>query len=285
MTERLFAELGRHEQDGNNEKIIATVDEIVSINPELTPRLLFRKSAALVELKKYDEAIDYLKENEKYCGEDERYRLYLIIADCYDNLGDCDNETWFLMKSFKAKPTEYAKKKITVNHYLGGKYEDCIEFVECLKENDLADIEDLVNLAFCYNHVGKHDKAIDCANEVLEIDHLNVEMHITLTMAYEAKKDYEKLNETYERILELEGEEEELLLLKAQSCMSLGDEAKSFEYVDKVIKTSPYNPMGYLMKGMLCQCAERHDEAREYFQEAFRLDSSIIEAMSKHSSA
>ena len=107
-------------------------------------------------------------------------------------------------------------------------------------------------------------------------------MYVTLTIAYEQKEDEEMLRETYRRIVELEDDgTEQLTLLKAQSHLGLGNEKEAFETVEKVIRTTPYNPFGYIMKGMLYQDLGKMKEAQECFEEAYKLEPKVLEMMAR----
>ena len=244
MVETLLKEL---EETENPENIIKLIDEIISIKPEIKEKLLLKKALAYKNLENYEKAIKYYKEFEKYSPADEKYMLLLEIADCYENLEENEKEMEYLIKSFNLHPTDYSHKKIIVTYYLNHEYRKCISFIENLKEKNLADIEDLINLTYCYNHCNDPKNAISCAEQVIELDPKNIDMYITLTISYESLGDMEKLMETYRKIVELDvDEDEQSLLIISQAYMGLEEEEKSFETIDKAIKLNPYDPMTIL---------------------------------------
>ena len=280
MCKQLMKKLLEFEKNHDYENILKQINEIISKCPEKKEKLLLKKSLAQIQLEKHTQAIETLEEYLKICDEEEKYTVYLSLAGCHNILGNKDTAEKYILKAYEENQDYTAQKKVISFYYLNKEYEKCIEFIKMLKEQDKADIEDLIDLTYCYNNLNQYEKGIECAKEVLEIDPSNVDMYITLTISYENIGDMENLIDCYEKIIKLDTiEDEQLQLIKAQAYLALGDEKKAIEYVDKTIKNAPYNPMNYIMKGMLFNGMGKSQEAMECFQEAEKLDSEILQKM------
>lgn len=283
MINELLNELDENIKEENYEKVIEIIDSIISLNPDLTSPLLLKKSEALIELDEYEKAIFLLKRYLNECEDCKEYDAYTDLAECYSKLNDIENEEKYLLKAYDVESENfYIIKKLVYHYFLCEKHQECIDFIEKLIEKGQADLEDYSTLVYSQLSLGNVDDAIEHANEVIKIDPTYVDMYVTLTIAYEELEDEEKLNETYRRIIELEDDgTEQLTLLKAQSYLGLGLENEAFKTVDKAIKAMPYNPFGYIMKGMLYQDIGKMKEAWECFEEAYKLEPKIIEMMAQ----
>ena len=283
MIEKLLNDLDKNIKDENYEKVIETIDSIISLKPELTTPLLLKKSEALIELKEYEKAIFLLNKYLKECEDCKEFDAYIDLADCYSFLEDLEKEEEYLLKAYELESENfYIIKKLVYHYFLCEKHEKGIEFIEKLIEQDQADLEDYSNLIYSHLYLNNFEKAIEYANEGIKIDPTSIDMYITLTMAYEQCENTEKLKETYEQIVALEDDgTEQLTLLKAQSYLGLGRETEAFKTVDKVIKTMPYNPFGYIMKGMLYQDLDKQKEAMECFEEAYKLEPEVLRMMAQ----
>ena len=281
MIKELLNDLDKNIKEENYEKVIEIIDSIISLNTDLATPLLLKKSEALIELEEYEKAIDLLNKYLNECEDCKEFDAYTDLAECYSRLDDRENEEKYLLKAYEIEPDDYyTMKKLVFHYFLCEKHEKCIDFVEKLIEKGKADLEDYSNLVYSHINLGNIDEAIRYGEEIVKLDPSYVDMYVTLTISYELAEDFEKLNETHKKIIELEDDgTEQLTLLKAQSYLALGREKEAFDTVDKVIKATPYNPFGYIMKGMLYQNLKRNNEAMECFEEAYKLEPEILEMM------
>ena len=74
MCEKL---LEQYEKENKYDELIKLIDEIILKDPKKASKLLFRKANALIEIKKYSQAITTLKAYLKSCSEKEKIRSYI----------------------------------------------------------------------------------------------------------------------------------------------------------------------------------------------------------------
>ena len=280
MCEKL---LDQFEKDNNYGEVIKLIDEIILKDPKKASKLLFRKANALIEIKKYSQAITTLKAYLKSCSEKEKIRSYILIASCYMNLDNDEKAEEYLLKTLDADPeNDIVLKQLSYMAYINHDFDKCSYFIKILIKIDKADIEDYTNLIYCCIELNMIDDALKYAEKVIELDPTNLDVFATLTIVYENLDDEEKLKEVCERIMDLKDDGTlQIILLKAQASLELGQKDEAFELVNKAIKLNPYDPFPYLMKGLLYNKLNMFDQAEEYFNEAFRLNPEILVSMEK----
>lgn len=280
MCEKL---LDQFEKDNNYDEVIKLIDEIILKDPKKASKLLFRKANALIEIKKYSQAITTLKAYLKSCSEKEKIRSYILIASCYMNLDNDEKAEEYLLKTLDADPeNDIVLKQLSYMAYINHDFDKCSYFIKILIKIDKADIEDYTNLIYCCIELNMIDDALKYAEKVIELDPTNLDVFATLTIVYENLDDEEKLKGVCERIMDLKDDGTlQIILLKAQASLELGQKDEAFELVNKAIKLNPYDPFPYLMKGLLYNKLNMFDQAEEYFNEAFRLNPEILVSMEK----
>lgn len=280
MCEKL---LDQFEKDNNYDEVIKLIDEIILKDPKKASKLLFRKANALIEIKKYSQAITTLKAYLKSCSEKEKIRPYILIASCYMNLDNDEKAEEYLLKTLDADPeNDIVLKQLSYMAYINHDFDKCSYFIKILIKIDKADIEDYTNLIYCCIELNMIDDALKYAEKVIELDPTNLDVFATLTIVYENLDDEEKLKGVCERIMDLKDDGTlQIILLKAQASLELGQKDEAFELVNKAIKLNPYDPFPYLMKGLLYNKLNMFDQAEEYFNEAFRLNPEILVSMEK----
>ena len=280
MCEKL---LDQFEKDNNYGEVIKLIDEIILKDPKKASKLLFRKANALIEIKKYSQAITTLKAYLKSCSEKEKIRSYILIASCYMNLDNDEKAEEYLLKTLDADPeNDIVLKQLSYMAYINHDFDKCSYFIKILIKIDKADIEDYTNLIYCCIELNMIDDALKYAEKVIELDPTNLDVFATLTIVYENLDDEEKLKGVCERIMDLKDDGTlQIILLKAQASLELGQKDEAFELVNKAIKLNPYDPFPYLMKGLLYNKLNMFDQAEEYFNEAFRLNPEILVSMEK----
>ena len=280
MCEKL---LDHYEEEKNYEEVIKLIDEIILKNPQKASSLLFRKANALIELKRFNEAITTLNVYVKDCSENEKIKSYIVIATCYMSLENEEKVQEYLLKTLELDPeNDMILKQLSYATYINHEHDKCYEYIEKLIEIDKADIEDYTNLIFCCIQLDRFDEALEIAEKVIELDPTNLDVFATLTIVYENMDDEEKLKEVCERIINLKDDGTlQIILLKAQALLELGQKDEAFEFVNKAIKLNPYDPFPYLMKGILYNKLEMFEQAEECFNEAFQLNPEILESMEK----
>lgn len=280
MSEKL---LDHFEKEKKYDEVIKIIDELILEDPEKASSLLFRKAEALVGLKKYQQAITTLKVYEKDCSDKDKIKSYVLIASCYMNLDNDEMAEKYLVKILDIDPeNDIILKQLSYMAYINQDFERCCYLIKILIKIDKADIEDYTNLIFCCIQLDMIDDALKNAEKVIELDPTNLDVFATLTIVYENLDDEEKLKEVCKRIISLKDDGTlQIILLKAQAYLELGKKQKAFEFVNKAIKLNPYDPFPYLMKGLLYNKLDMHDEAEECFNEAFRLNPEILDSMKK----
>ena len=280
MCEKL---LDQFEKDNNYDEVIKLIDEIILKDPKKASKLLFRKANALIEIKKYSQAITTLKAYLKSCSEKEKIRSYILIASCYMNLDNDEKAEEYLLKTLDADPeNDIVLKQLSYMAYINHDFDKCSYFIKILIKIDKADIEDYTNLIYCCIELNMIDDALKYAEKVIELDPTNLDVFATLTIVYENLDDEEKLKGVCERIMDLKDDGTlQIILLKAQASLELGQKDEAFELVNKAIKLNPYDPFPYLKKGLLYNKLNMFDQAEEYFNEAFRLNPEILVSMEK----
>ncbi|WP_296885042.1 tetratricopeptide repeat protein [uncultured Methanobrevibacter sp.] len=275
MCEKL---LDHYEEEKNFEEVIKLIDEIILQNPEKASSLLFRKANALIELKKYSQAITTLKVYVKDCSENEKIKAYTVIATCYMHLDNEEKADEYLLKTLELDPeNDIILKHLSYGSYIRQEHEKCYGYIQQLIEIEKADIEDYTNLIFCCIQLDRIDEALEYAEKVIELDPTNLDVFATLTIVYEDLEDKEKLKDVCERIINLKDDGTlQIILLKAQALLELGRKEEAFEFVNKAIKLNPYDPFPYLMKGMLYNKLKMFEHAQECFSEAFNLNPELL---------
>lgn len=280
MCEKL---LDHYEEEKNFEEVIKLIDEIILQNPEKASSLLFRKVNALIELKKYSQAITTLKVYVKDCSKNEKIKAYTVIATCYMHLNNEKKADEYLLKTLELDPeNDIILKHLSYGSYIRQEHEKCYGYIQQLIEIEKADIEDYTNLIFCCIQLDRIDEALEYAEKVIELDPTNLDVFATLTIVYEDLEDKEKLKEVCERIINLKDDGTlQIILLKAQALLELGRKDEAFEFVNKAIKLNPYDPFPYLMKGMLYNKLKMFEHAQECFSEAFNLNPELLMMIEK----
>lgn len=280
MCEKLLDQL---EKDNKYDEVIKVIDQIMLKNHEKASKLLLRKANALIETKKYSQAITTLKVYSKNCSENEKVKSYLLIASCYMNLDNDEKAEKYLLKTLEIDPeNDIVLKQLSYMAYINQDFERCCYFIKILIKIDKADIEDYTNLIYCCIQLNMIDDALKYAEKVIELDPTNLDVFATLTIVYENLDDEEKLKEVCERIINLKDDGTlQIILLKAQASLELGQKEEAFELVNKAIKINPYDPFPYLMKGLLYNKLNMFDQAEECFNEAFRLNPELLVNMEK----
>ena len=280
MCEKL---LDHYEEEKNFEEVIKLIDEIILQNPEKASSLLFRKANALIELKKYSQAITTLKVYVKDCSKNEKIKAYTVIATCYMHLNNEEKADEYLLKTLELDPeNDIILKHLSDGSYIRQEHEKCYGYIQQLIEIEKADIEDYTNLIFCCIQLDRIDEALEYAEKVIELDPTNLDVFATLTIVYEDLEDKEKLKEVCERIINLKDDGTlQIILLKAQALLELGRKDEAFEFVNKAIKLNPYDPFPYLMKGMLYNKLKMFEHAQECFSEAFNLNPELLMMIEK----
>ena len=280
MCEKL---LDQFEKDNNYDEVIKLIDEIILKDPEKASKLLFRKANALIEIKKYSQAITTLKVYVKNCSNKEKIKSYVLIASCYMGLDNDKKAEEYLIKTLDVDPeNDMVLKQLSYMAYINQDFEKCCYFIKILIKIDKADIEDYTNLIYCCIQLNMIDDALKYAEKVIELDPTNLDVFTTLTIVYENLDDEVKLKEVCEKIINLKDDGTlQIILLKAQASLELGQKDEAFQLVDKAIKLNPYDPFPYLMKGLLYNKLNKSDQAEECFNEAFRLNPEILLNMEK----
>ena len=280
MCEKL---LDQFEKDNKYDEVIRLIDEIILKDPEKASKLLFRKANALVNIKKYSQAITTLEVYVKSCSNKEKIKSYVLIASCYMNLDNDEKAEEYLIKTLDVDPeNDMVLKQLSYMAYINQDFEKCCYFIKILIKINKADIEDYTNLIYCCIQLNMIDDALKYAKKVIELDPTNLDVFATLTILYENMEDEEKLKDVCERIINLKDDGTiQIILLKAQASLELGQKDEAFELVNKAIKLNPYDPFPYLMKGLLYNKLDLFDRAEECFNEAFRLNPEILLSMEK----
>lgn len=273
MCEKL---LKKYEKQGKYEKIIEVIDKEILKNPKKASSLLIKKAIALIQLKKYKQALTTL--NVILNDSNDKYVIYLLINECYVKLDEYEKVYEYLKKALETKPNdEFLLKQLSYCAYLTKKYQECCNYVETLIQIDKADIEDYCNLIYCLIPLGEIEKALKYTQKVLEIDPTNLDAYASLAVVYESIEDNDKLKEVYYRILELDDDGSlQIMLLKSQAYLELGYEKEAFNFVEKAIKLNSYNPTPYLMKTILCQKLGMQEQAKESLYEALNLEPNLM---------
>ena len=280
MCEKL---LDQFEKDNKYDEVIRLIDEIILKDPEKASKLLFRKANALVNIKKYSQAITTLEVYVKNCSNKEKIKSYVLIASCYLNLDNDEKAEEYLIKTLDVDPeNDMVLKQLSYMAYINQDFEKCCYFIKILIKINKADIEDYTNLIYCCIQLDMIEDALKYAKKVIELDPTNLDVFATLTIVYENLEDEEKLKDVCERIINLKDDGTiQIILLKAQASLELGQKDEAFELVNKAIKLNPYDPFPYLMKGLLYNKLDLFDRAEECFNEAFRLNPEILLSMEK----
>lgn len=143
---------------------------------------------------------------------------------------------------------------------------------------------------YCYNLLGKPDKALPYYQNLTEIKPDTVHAWLSLANQYYTKKDFQKVTEHLQKALEIDPNNEEALALIAQTYDQLNKRDEAIEYYTRVIKVNdeekayPFNLALLYIKTTSMDTtldeATKNDylqKSTKYFGKVIELDSSMIE--------
>ncbi|ADG13823.1 TPR repeat-containing protein [Methanocaldococcus infernus ME] len=284
------------------EKVLELIED--ELKNKWDEKLLYLKYEILIELKRFDEAIEVLDElmrksgNYKYLSivkglllmiigklEDSKKTFkevchitrmnYLVaatmLAYIYARLGEYEKSLKLLEKISEHynSPAAYLERgKVLYN--LGRLEESLTCFKKCLEKCD-CDTEALYYAGDVCVKLGKYDEAIEYLCKIIKINPCNIRALTKISKVLITIGKITKAKEFLEKALELNPKDPALYILYGIVLNKLGKYDKAIEYFDKALSINPNLVEAWNGKGLALEKLGRLEEALECYNRAFSL--------------
>lgn len=221
-------------------------------------KLKYKKGQVLFQLKRYEDAINELKNIKSL-------EAYKLISKCYEKIGKPRKAVIYLTKAYEREQDIEILFEISEISLKNGFHLNCISILERILIDDPKNERVLEKMARNYLELKKFELAVTCCEEILEINEDNVNAYIILSETYLNFGDYEKTMEFVERGLEIDPQCAELWKQKAWAYFPFDfDEfCRCFEHA---VKLEPNNIKNYKKLIWYCALDDRTEDAKRYFE-------------------
>jgi tetratricopeptide (TPR) repeat protein len=233
----------------------------------------------------FDEAIQYYTKNhadkEPCFANAYRYKGYTLLITaktteqlseaihCYEQATKIDPDSEYAWNS-----RGYALTSI-------GDFEQAVKYFNKALQINQEFIFAWANKGYAYTCLGELDKAENCFDKALEIDSENAYVNNYRGLSYVNLRKYARAVECFEKSLQLDECNDYVLANKGYAFFSTGQLLHALDCFEKIkgIKNvkdldinDPVIPYALNGKGIVLDELKRHDEAKECFRKAMRLD-------------
>jgi len=179
---------------GFHDKAISLLEYALELNPKL-PETYYFLALQYIHIKDYKKAIEcFWKTVEIESWDDEIYRIYEHIADCYSEMGDFNNTLKYYDKTLKYYPAEFKP-----DHLLG-------------------------TIGFVYVNMENYDKAIEIFQKILDLNpdvFYEQNAYTYIGEAYAFKGDYESAKSYFEKAVHLRKDSDRAFFGLGYACFHL----------------------------------------------------------------
>ena len=221
-------------------------------------KLKYKKGNVLFGLKRYEEAINELKNIKSL-------EAYKLISKCYEKMGKPRKAIIYLTKAYEREQDIEILFEISEISLKNGFHINCISILERILIDDSKNERVLEKMARNYLELQKFEHAIACCEELLEINENNVNAYIILSETFPYFGDYDKIMEFVKRGLEIDPQCAELWKQKAWAHFpfDIDEFCRCFE---RAVKLEPNNIKNYKNLIRYCTFNDRKDKAKMYFE-------------------
>ena len=221
-------------------------------------KLKYKKGLTLYKLKKYDEAIEELKNIKSI----ESYRL---MSKSYEKLGKSTKAVMCMQNAYKKDPQVETLFEIAEIYAKNNNRQNAVNILERILRTDPKNEKALEMIAENYFEIQNFELALSYCNDLLEVNEKNWRAYCILSETYMYLNDSAKSIECIEKGLEINPNCSELWIQKAWAYFPIDFEEfkRSFE---KALKLEPNNIKNYLRLIDQCQWEGENENARKYYE-------------------
>jgi len=257
---------------GNIRECLDTISTAESIAP-FENEIIILKSRALSMCGNYDEALSILEQMKSYAMKSDLSDVLISESYIYEEMKDYESMYEVLKESILLDPNNVeALERMLLCTELSRKYEESIELLENLLNEEPYSYMAWYSLGHAYSYMGEYAKAID-ALEYSFIINKDYEIgYIDCAELCVQEKLYERAYNIYNEANDIFGPESDLMVSMAHCKIQLGNISKAKHLLFKAVKYDPYNDEAFFALGM-CYVKEKNwYTAINSFHKAVELD-------------
>ena len=221
-------------------------------------KLIYKKGLTLFKLKRYEEAIDALK-NMKTID------AYLLISKSYLKLNKKTKAARYLFKSYELTSDIETLLEISDIYIEIGEYyktEDILRSILEENPNNEKCLEKLINISLDFQ---KFQDTINYCETLLKVNDKNIAAYVALSEAYHYLGDLEKSLEIIETGLKVDSNSTELLTAKSWIDYIM-NEIEYKKVLERLIKLQPNNTKHFVRLIEQFIWEDELDDARKYYE-------------------
>lgn len=218
----------------------------------------YRKGEILFNLKRYEDAIEVLKELETIDA-------YKLMAKSYVGLKKPSKAIRCLQNSYKKDPDIeilFEISKIAFENKYHNQAVSSLEMALAMDgENEMA----LERLAEIHHELNNFDSAIEYCEKLMQINENNISAYIIMSNTYYYMDDNEKALEVAEKGLDIDPDCADLWVRKA-GIYYLYDFSEFKRCLEMAVRLEPNNIKNYITLIRQCLWQDEEDNARRYYE-------------------
>ena len=259
----------------NQGKVSECLDTI-KIAESIAPfenEIIILKSRALSMCGNYDDALTILDEMKTYALKSDLPDVLISESYIYEEMKDYESMYAVLKESILLDPNnEEALERMLLCTELSRKYEESIELLENLLNEEPYSYMAWYSLGHAYSYIGEYSKAIDAIEYSFIINKEFENGYLDCAELCVQEKLYERAFHIYHEANEIFGPESDLLVSMAHCQLQLGRVSKAKHLLFKAVKYDPYNDEAFFALGMCHVKDKKWYRAINAFHKAVDLD-------------
>lgn len=221
-------------------------------------KLKYKKGLTLFKLKRYDDAIEELKDIKTI----EAYRL---MSRSYEKLGKPTKAVMCMQNAYKKDPQVETLFEIAEIYAKNGNRQNAVNILERILRTEPKNEKALEKIAENYFEIQNFELALSYCNDLLEVNEKNYRAYLILSETYMYLNDSQKVFENVEKGLEINPESSELWIQKAWAYYPTDFEEFKMAF-EKALKLEPNNIKNHLKLIEQCHWEGESENARKYYE-------------------
>ena len=257
---------------GDIQKCLTVIEKAESIAP-YENEILILKSRAMSVIGNYEDGLQILEDLKSYALSSDLAEILICESYIYEEMKDYDMMYEVLKESLFIDPkNEEALERMLLCTELSRKYEESIEFLEELLDEEPYSYMAWYNLGHAYNYIGEYDKAITALEYSFLINEEFENGYIDCAELCVQEKLYKRAYAIFHEANMIFGPESDLLVSMARCKLELKYTGQAKHLLFKAIKYDPYNDEAYFTLGLCYLKNENWYSAINAFHKAVEID-------------
>lgn len=231
---------------------------LIYINELGCKKLRYKKGLTLFKLKRYEEAIEELKNLKTI-------EAYKLISKSYQNLKKPGKAITYLLKVYEKDPNIEILFEISEISLKNGYHKHSISILERILIEEPKNEKVLEKIARNYFELQKFELVIMYCEELLKLNENNFNAYLLLAETYPYLDNYPKALEYAEKGLKINPESADLWIEKAWALYPF-DFEEFIKCYEHALKLEPNNTKNYAKLIWYCAFEDRHDLAHRYYE-------------------